>query len=221
MLAAPTLAKGPGNGLGFTFFPKSNTVRFSEYYPRSIYLELGLGAGAWYQSDQRNMVGQQLPLFGFVEVSKDLSPLSYGISYNTYTSFQQGDFTLSPDYASIYGRYSLSKAFRFIPPALDAYVMAGVSGWRAQLSDNREPGFQSAQQIQYDTGVGWMAGSGVRYYFGNLGIGAQWNYFNAQGRYTVTDGDSPVQVETGSSQVQITLSYRFRLGDPIKCPTFR
>lgn len=219
ILTPPLLAKGPG--LGFTFFPAVGADRFATYYPASLYLEPGIGAGVWYQSDQVNMVGQQLPLMAFLEVSKDLSPLSYGISYNTYSSYRQREFVLNPEYATIYGRYSVSSLFKFVPPALDVFVMAGVSGWRAELRDERDPQFQSSQPVQFDAGIGWMAGAGARYYFKNLGIGAQWNYHNAQGSYLISDDDASVGVEVGAAQVQVTLSYRFRLGDPIKCPTFR
>lgn len=219
LLSPAAIAKGPG--LGFTFFPAVGADRFATYYPASLYLEPGIGAGVWYQSDQLNMEGQRLPLMGFLEVSKDLSPLSYGVSYNGYTSYQQRDFILNPEYATLYARYSVSRLFKFIPPNIDVFAMAGVSGWRAELRDDRDPQFQSPQPVQFDAGVGWMAGAGARYYYKNLGIGAQWNYFNAQGSYIIADGEESVGVEVGSAQVQVTLSYRFRLGDPIKCPTFR
>jgi hypothetical protein len=223
MLCLPlaTLARVPLGGINFTFFPVSGPDRFAAYFPRSLYLETGIGAGLWYQSDQVNMEGQQLPLMAFLEISKDLSPLSYGISYNTYSSYRQRDFTLSPEYASLYARYSVSKLFGFVPPELDVYAMAGMTGWRAEFRDERDPQFQSSEPVQFDAGLGWMAGAGIRYYYKNLGIGAQWQYFNAQGEYVITDEDGGISVETGSAQVQITLSYRFRLSDPIKCPTFR
>jgi hypothetical protein len=215
------MAKGPGLGFDFTFFPAVGADRFANYYPTSLYLEPGFGAAVWYQSDQVNMENQRLPLMGFLEVSKDLSPLSYGVSYNGHTSYQQRDFVLNPEYATLYARYSVSKLFKFIPPAVDVFAMAGVSGWRAELRDDRDPQFQSPQPVQFDAGVGWMAGAGARYYYKNLGLGAQWNYFNAQGSYLIADEQESVGVEVGAAQVQITLSYRFRLGDPIKCPTFR
>ncbi|MFP4095788.1 MAG: outer membrane protein [Cyclobacteriaceae bacterium] len=214
-------ARTPIGRINFTFFPASGPDRFATYFPRSLYLEAGIGAGIWYQSDQVNMEGQQLPLMAFLEISKDLSPLSYGISYNTYSTYQQREFFFAPEYASLYARYSVSKLFDFVPPEIDVYAMAGLAGWRAELRDERDPQFQSSQPVQFDAGMGWMAGAGVRYYYRNLGIGAQWQYFNAQGEYIITDEDGAVTVETGSAQVQITLSYRFRLGDPIKCPTFR
>lgn len=219
LLSTAALARGPG--LGFTFFPAVGADRFATYFPASLYLEPGIGAGVWYQSDQVNMEGQRLPLMAFLEVSKDLSPLSYGISYNGYTSYRQRDFILNPEYASLYARYSVSRLFKFIPPAFDVFAMAGISGWRAELRDERDPQFQSSQPVQFDAGVGWMAGAGVRYYYKNLGIGAQWNYHNAQGNYLISDDEASVGVEVGAAQAQITLSYRFRLGDPIKCPTFR
>lgn len=221
LLSPAVLAKGPGLGIGFTFFPAVGADRFATYYPTSLYLEPGLGAGVWYQSDQVNMESQQLPLMAFLEVSKDLSPLSYGISYNTYSSYRQRDFILNPEYATLYARYSLGRLFKFIPPALDVFAMGGVSFWRAELRDERDPQFQSPNPVQFDAGIGWMGGAGARYYFKNLGIGAQWNYFSAQGSYLIADGEDSVGVEVGSAQVQVTLSYRFRLGDPIKCPTFR
>lgn len=214
-------ASKAGNGIGFTFFPVGGTDRFVPYFPRSLYLEAGIGAGAWYQSDQVNMDGQQLPLMALLEISKDLSPLSYGISYNAYSSYQQRDFTFNPEYASLFAKYSVSKLFIFVPPEIDVYAMAGLAGWRAELRDKREPQFQSSQPVQFDAGMGWMAGAGVRYYFRNLSIGAQWQHFNALGEYVISDEDGAVTVEAGSSQVQITISYRFRLGDPIKCPSFR
>lgn len=220
-LAPPASAKWPGDGLDFTLFPAVGSDRFATYYPTSLYLEPGIGAGVWYQSDQLNMEGQQLPLTAFLEVSKDLSPLSYGVSYNTYSSYRQREFTLNPEYATVYARYSVSRLFKFIPPALDVFAMAGITGWRAELRDERDPQFQSAEPVQFDAGMGWMAGAGARYYYQNFGIGAQWNYFNAQGSYVIADGEEGVSVEVGSAQVQLTLSYRFRLGDPIKCPTFR
>ncbi|MFP4091258.1 MAG: hypothetical protein ACLFT3_13200, partial [Cyclobacteriaceae bacterium] len=109
-------ARTPIGRINFTFFPASGPDRFATYFPRSLYLEAGIGAGIWYQSDQVNMEGQQLPLMAFLEISKDLSPLSYGISYNTYSTYQQREFFFAPEYASLYARYSVSKLFDVVPP---------------------------------------------------------------------------------------------------------
>ncbi|MEK6477070.1 hypothetical protein WJR50_06030 [Catalinimonas sp. 4WD22] len=213
-------SRGYGQNGPFTFFPQSHQDGLSKYYPGSLYLEPGIGAGLWYQSDQLNLEPQQLPLMAFLEVSKDLSPLSYGISYNTFTSFRQRDFVLHPEYASLYACYSFSQLFPFVPPQIDAFVMAGATAWQAELRDERAPEFRSAEPVETDRGAGWMAGAGVRYYHKNLGLGAQWNYYNAQASF-LAGADEPVSVAVGSAQVQLTLSYRFRLSDPIKCPTFR
>ncbi|MDF9795017.1 hypothetical protein OKW21_000280 [Catalinimonas alkaloidigena] len=219
----PMFAQG-GNGYGqgspFTFFPQTYQAGLSKYYPTSLYLEPGMGAGVWYQSDQLNMEPQRLPLVTFLEVSKDLSPLSYGISYNTFTSFRQRDFVLNPEYASLYARYSFSQLFSFVPLQIDAFVMAGATAWQAELRDERAPEFRSAEPIETERGAGWMAGAGVRYYLKNLGLGAQWNYYNAQASF-LAGADELVEVAVGSAQLQLTLSYRFRLSDPIQCPTFR
>lgn len=224
LLCALPLFAQSGNGYGqngpFTFFPQSHQNGFSKYYPSSLYLEPGIGIGVWYQSDQLNMEPQQLPLMAFLEVSKDLSPLSYGISYNTFTSFRQRDFVLNPEYATLYARYSFSQLFPFIPPQLDAFIMAGATAWQAELKDERAPEFRSAEPVETDRGAGWMVGAGVRYYFKNLGLGAQWSYCNAQASF-LAGADEPVEVAVGSAQLQLTLSYRFQLSDPIKCPTFR
>jgi hypothetical protein len=199
-------------------FPKTGPDRFNRYLPRSLYLEPGGGVGIWQQSDQVNMQPRDFPVMGFVEVSKDLSPLSYGVSYNTLSSYQQEQFFLQPEYGSLYAKFSPGKLFFFFPPALDVFAMAGVTAWRAELTDERNPSDRLETPVQSDNGMGLMAGAGARLYIRNFGIGAQWNYFFAQGNYLIDPEEAPVAVETGSAQVQITLSYRFQLGELIRCP---
>ncbi len=197
----------------------------SGYNPRRApgfkYIEIGAGVGIWHQSDQAGLENAGLPFHFFAEYGNTANPLSFGIAVNTGARYVQEDVYLRPNYIPVYAKYNFSPLFYFIPKALELNGLAGIMGWTAGLTDERN-GSQTANEnrFQSDGGVGIMAGAGAIYRIKNFGVGAQFTYFYGKGKYVLA-GTEATDVYTGSAQLNILVSYRFILGgDRLNCPTY-
>lgn len=185
----------------------------------SRYLEIGGGVSVWYTSTQNGLENDFLPFHFFAEYGNTASPLSVGLGFNTGGRYVQEGVVLRPDYIPIYAKYNVAPLFYFIPEKLDVYGLAGIAAWQADLEDERlnQP---DENRFQSDGGVGLVAGVGTTYRLGNFGIGAQFTYFSGKGDFAL-GGTESTQINTGSAQLSILLSYRFIFGgDRLTCPTY-
>ena len=201
----------------FTKMHKKEPVPASQ---KIVFIEVGGGMAPWYDSDQRRMNNLTLPVQGFIEYGTTTSPWRLAAGITTRTQFQQKNFVLQPRHVFLYGKYVLPPFVHSSTQFTEVYGLAGVQGWRANLSEQPDPDQLTPNLIaERDQGIGAMVGVGGRYYFRSLGIGAQLQRFIGQGKFAV-GGDDKVNARVGSSQLVLSLSYRFGLFDPVRCPTF-
>ncbi|WP_020532455.1 hypothetical protein [Flexithrix dorotheae] len=215
-----------------TFPPKSGPKKKtkSPFDPNvglgNNYWEFGGGYGLWYQSNQLHMENSLGPRELFVEYGKMNFPVSIAAGYNFNTQFTQEGFLLSPDYKYLRVNFNFSHFMgEELSKDLKLYAFGGMNLWNADLQDTRDPiAGSEANLIEKDNGAGVLAGAGIRYYFGPVGIGAQYNYFGGKGEY-FAGTDDKLSTWTGSSQLLATLSFRIttsgKKNNKILCPTYR
>lgn len=205
----------PGLGLAWKMQEGYNPQQAAGFY----YLEVGGGVSLLYQSTQNGLENDGIPFHFFAEYGNTASPLSVGLGFNTGGRYVQDGVVLRPNYIPVYAKYNVAPLFYFIPKKLDVYGLAGISAWQADLNDERlnQP---EENRFQSDGGVGLVGGVGATYRLGNFGIGAQFTYFSGKGKYAL-GGTESTEINTGSAQLSILLSYRFIFGgDRLNCPTY-
>lgn len=183
------------------------------------YLEVGGGISILYSSTQNGLENDGMPFHFFAEFGNTARLLSVGVGFNTGGRYVEEGVFLRPDYIPVYIKYNIAPLFYFIPKKLDVYGLAGISAWQADLEDERlnQP---EENRFQSDGGVALVAGVGTTYRLGNFGVGAQFTYFTGKGEYAL-GGIESTEVNTGSMQLSLLLSYRFIFGGKgLTCPTY-
>ena len=185
------------------------------------YLEIGGGISVWHLSQQAGMENKSMPYQVFVEKGKVQSPISLLASYNFNGAYQLDSFQLKTQYASLQAKYSFTKMIYSFPKNINIYGTAGVTGWMGDLSRSGTRQVNDANNIESNKGIGYVLSTGLTYYFRQLAVGAQLLYFSGKGKYTVGDIEN-LEVFTGSTQLNITLSYQFLMGrGKVLCPIYK
>ncbi|MDN5212278.1 hypothetical protein QQ020_09470 [Fulvivirgaceae bacterium BMA12] len=185
------------------------------------YLEIGGGVSVWYLAQQEGMENESMPYQVFVEKGKVQSPVSLMASYNFNGTYQLDSFQLKTQYASLQAKYSFTKMIHSFPKNVNIYGTAGITGWMGDLARLGSGPLNDANAVESNKGIGYVLSTGISYYFRQLAVGAQLLYFSGKGKYTVGDIENQ-EVFTGSTQLNITISYQFLMGrGKVLCPIYK
>ncbi|UZR98177.1 hypothetical protein [Chondrinema litorale] len=190
----------------FTFFKFNADAQGG--YP---YLEVGGGFGFWKQSLQSEFDSKQIPFYGFVEYGNTLSKLQYGLGINMHAGFSFENFTLQPQFAELYVKYTLATLDK-VNNNFQLFGKIGGAFWQTTLTDLGKPGIVNFEHKEENAnGLGMVAGTGLAIHAGKLTVAPLLSIFlGGQGEYLAGQFEKQ-NINVGYYQAAIQFSYRFYL----------
>ena len=164
---------------------------------RSMVVGLGLGAVSIPEDEDAEKKG--LPVEAFFDWDIDRKWLKFRFGYNMYKATVDFD-AWNKSWENELKSSALYAAYRYSmePVAnLDAFAAVGLAYVSSSLA------IDNGGDTEKDAGLGYMFGVGSMYYFGNFGVGGQFEYFSYEASF---DG---AKVATGSNQLQLIAAYAF------------
>ena len=165
-----------------------------------------------------------------------------GVSYNIFSSYRQGNFSLRADYlwSSNYRKenfsfstqdYELSLVYSlrtlFNTSNINPYVRLGAVRWQTNFTTEGYPGITDYQlKVEEYTGYGAIGSIGAQYLISNIALGLEVDYTMRGSAQFIAGGFDPQPLAQDELRVKLTASYSFPLRPgqsfaSILCPKFK
>ncbi len=161
------------------------------------------------------------PWGGNLEYSRTNWPISFGFGYNSMQVLSDSEaFKLKTNTFNLYLKYT---PFTLFNDHFEPFISVGATMWYGRFENILYPEMTDYYPVHKDNGLGYSAGIGAVFNFGNFIIGAQYKLYGSRESVLgelASDPQTALEAEewqpsnqyklyTGSNQLQIIIGYRF------------